>query len=77
MDFYDLMYLLGKEKRGNDMSDLVSDLDRERSKLNKLGQKSIEQLIPLFSNEELQVQSQRVDKLLMQLYQMKSTCRKS
>ncbi|MNI96126.1 hypothetical protein D3C76_301880 [compost metagenome] len=59
------------------MSDLVSDLDRERSKLNKLGQKSIEQLIPLFSNEELQVQSQRVDKLLMQLYQMKSTCRKS
>ncbi|SDF53787.1 hypothetical protein SAMN04488542_11289 [Fontibacillus panacisegetis] len=59
------------------MSDLVSDLDRERSKLNKLGQKSIEQLIPLFSNEELQVQSQRVDKLLMQLYQIKSTCRKS
>ncbi|MNW40032.1 hypothetical protein D3C74_171360 [compost metagenome] len=59
------------------MSDLVSDLDRERSKLNKLGQKSIEQLIPLFSNEELQVQSQRVDELLLQLYQMKNTCRKS
>lgn len=59
------------------MSDLVSDLDRERSKLNKLGQKSIEQLIPLFSNKELQVQSQRVDELLLQLYQMKNTCRKS
>jgi hypothetical protein len=54
------------------MSDLLSDLEKERSKLNELGHRLIEQNIPLCSNNELQAQSQRVDELLLKLYQRKN-----
>ncbi|MNJ76707.1 hypothetical protein D3C77_740430 [compost metagenome] len=59
------------------MSDLLSDLERERSKLNELGRRSMEQDIPLCHNAELQAQSQLVDELLLQLYQGKNTSKKS
>lgn len=59
------------------MSDLLSELERERSKLNELGRRSIEQDIPFCHNAELQAQSQRVDEILLQLQQRKNTYRQS
>lgn len=59
------------------MSDLLSDLEKERSKLNELGHRLIEQNIPLCSNKELQAQSQRVDELLLKLYQRKNASRQT
>jgi len=52
------------------MNDLLSELERERRKLNELGQSLIEQSIPLCSNKELQLQSRRVDELLIKLYHL-------
>jgi len=52
------------------MNDLLSELERERKKLNELGQSLIEQSIPLCSNKELQLQSRRVDELLIKLYHL-------
>ncbi|MGG0821508.1 aspartyl-phosphate phosphatase Spo0E family protein [Paenibacillus turicensis] len=59
------------------MSDLLSDLEKERSKLNELGKRSFEQNIPLCHNKELQAQSQRVDELLLKLYKRKNASRRT
>lgn len=45
--------------------------EEEKRKLNELGQRSLEQGIPLSSNEALQAQSRRVDELINQMYQEK------
>ncbi len=50
------------------MLDPLKLLEEERRRLNVIGQRSLEQSIPLFNNEQLQVQSRLVDELLMQLY---------
>ncbi|MEK4252013.1 aspartyl-phosphate phosphatase Spo0E family protein [Paenibacillus sp. FSL W7-1287] len=52
------------------MNDLLSELERERRKLNELGQALIEQSIPLCSSKELQLQSRRVDELLIKLHHL-------
>lgn len=57
------------------MHDSVKLLEEERQRLNAIGQRSLEQSIPLFANEQLQVQSRLVDELLMQLYREKKSRR--
>ncbi|MNW32574.1 hypothetical protein D3C74_105430 [compost metagenome] len=57
------------------MLDSVKLLEEERQRLNAIGQRSLEQSIPLFDNEQLQVQSRLVDDLLMQLYREKKSRR--
>jgi len=49
------------------MDNLHIELERERKKLNELGQSLLDQSIPLASNKELLLQSRRVDELLNQL----------
>lgn len=53
------------------MNDLHIQLERERKKLNELGQSLVDQSIPLASNKELLLQSKRVDELLNKLYRGK------
>ncbi|NUU61089.1 hypothetical protein [Paenibacillus agri] len=54
------------------MQHLMQKYEEEQRKLNELGQKSLEQGIPLSRNEELQAQSRRVDELINQMYQEKN-----
>ncbi|WP_010274539.1 aspartyl-phosphate phosphatase Spo0E family protein [Paenibacillus senegalensis] len=54
------------------MDDLVRKLEKERQKLNKLGEKSLMQSIPLSDNPEVQEQSRRVDELMVQYQRMKA-----
>lgn len=54
------------------MNHILDELERERRKLNDLGQTLLEQSIPFCSNKELQMQSRRVDELLIKLYQFMS-----
>jgi len=60
-----------KEMEGNTMGDLHSKFEEEKRKLNELGQKSLEQGIPLFKNEAVQTQSRKVDDLINRLHQKK------
>lgn len=53
------------------MHNLMHKYEEEKRKLNELGQWSLEQGIPLSSNEALQAQSRRVDDLINQMYQEK------
>lgn len=53
------------------MDDLVRKLEKERQKLNELGEKSLMQSIPLSDNQEVQEQSRRVDELMVQYQRMK------
>ncbi|KGE19393.1 hypothetical protein [Paenibacillus wynnii] len=53
------------------MQHLMHKYEEEKRKLNELGQRSLEQGIPLSSNEPLQAQSRRVDELINQMYQEK------
>ncbi|MGG1597484.1 Spo0E family sporulation regulatory protein-aspartic acid phosphatase [Paenibacillus naphthalenovorans] len=54
------------------MDDLVRKLEKERQKLNELGEKSLMQSIPLSDNPEVQEQSRRVDELMVQYQRMKA-----
>jgi len=54
------------------VDDLVRKLEKERQKLNELGEKSLMQSIPLSDNQEVQEQSRRVDELMVQYQRMKA-----
>ncbi|WP_339317599.1 hypothetical protein [Paenibacillus sp. FSL R10-2734] len=53
------------------MQHLKCKYEEEKRKLNELGQKSLEQGIPLSSNEAVQAQSRKVDELINRMYQEK------
>lgn len=57
------------------MHNLTHKYEDEKRKLNELGQRSLEQGIPLSINEILQAQSRRGDQLINQMYQEKSDIR--
>ncbi len=61
-----------KNWRAFRMGDLHSKFEEEKRKLNELGQKSLEQGIPLFKNEAVQAQSRKVDDLINRLHQKRS-----
>ncbi|MCD9023498.1 aspartyl-phosphate phosphatase Spo0E family protein [Cohnella silvisoli] len=48
--------------------ELLRHVEVEKAKLNELGQKSLEQGIPLGENETVQTQSRRVDELVIQFH---------
>ncbi|MEK5024347.1 hypothetical protein [Paenibacillus sp. FSL M7-1046] len=54
------------------MQHLMHKYEEEKRKLNELGQKLLEQGIPLSSNEAVQAQSRKVDELINRMYQEKS-----
>ncbi len=54
------------------MQHLMRKYEEEKRKLNQLGQKSLEQGIPLSSNEAVQAQSRKVDELINRMYQKKN-----
>lgn len=54
------------------MQHLTHNYEEEKRKLNELGQKSLEQGIPLSSNKAVQAQSRKVDELINRMYQEKS-----
>ncbi|OKP74436.1 hypothetical protein A3842_20790 [Paenibacillus sp. P3E] len=54
------------------MQHLMQKYEEEKHKLNELGQKSLDQGIPLSSNEAVQAQSRKVDELINRIYQEKS-----
>lgn len=54
------------------MSRLHNLLEEERRKLNKLGEGSVKQSIPLSDNPEVLAQSQRVDELVARYEDMKA-----
>ncbi|PRX69847.1 hypothetical protein B0G52_112207 [Cohnella sp. SGD-V74] len=57
---------------GQLMKDLMREYEEEKTKLNELGLKSLEQGIPLGVNEEVQAQSRKVDELVIRFYLKKS-----
>lgn len=54
------------------MQHLIRKYEEEKRRLNELGQQSLEQGIPLSSNEAVQVQSRKVDHLINQMYREKN-----
>ncbi|WP_151736789.1 hypothetical protein [Paenibacillus tengchongensis] len=54
------------------MQHLLRKYEEEKCKLNQLGQASIDQGIPLSSNEAVQAQSRKVDELVNLMYREKS-----
>ncbi|XID90373.1 aspartyl-phosphate phosphatase Spo0E family protein [Paenibacillaceae bacterium WGS1546] len=50
------------------MKDLMSKYEEEKTRLNELGQKSLEQGIPLAANDAVQAQSRKVDELVLRFY---------
>ena len=54
------------------MDELLRRMEKERSKLNALGEKAMEQSIPLSSSQEVQEQSCKVDKLIARYQDMKA-----
>ncbi|OMD49480.1 hypothetical protein BSK56_09000 [Paenibacillus borealis] len=54
------------------MHNLTHKYEEEKRKLNELGQRLMEQGIPLSTNEALQAQSRTVDELINQMYQEKN-----
>ncbi|AIQ15885.1 hypothetical protein HQN87_23885 [Paenibacillus tritici] len=50
------------------MQHLMQKYEEEKRKLNELGQRSLEQGIPLSGNEAVQAQSRRVDELINQMH---------
>lgn len=53
------------------MKELLFKFEDEKRKLNELGEKSLEQGIPLGQNEALQAQSRKVDELIVRFHQRK------
>lgn len=54
------------------MQHLKHKYEEEKRKLNELGLQSLEQGIPLSSNEAVQAQSRKVDELINRMYQEKT-----
>jgi hypothetical protein len=54
------------------MQHLSQKYEEEKRKLNELGQRSLEQGVPLSGNEAVQAQSRMVDELIVQMYQEKN-----
>ncbi|MEB3103020.1 aspartyl-phosphate phosphatase Spo0E family protein [Ferviditalea candida] len=57
------------------MKELPRHFEAEKQRLNELGQKSLEQGIPLGENEAVQAQSQKVDELVIQFYRHRAVKR--
>lgn len=53
------------------MKKLQYKFEEEKRRLNELGQKSLELGIPLGQNEAVQVQSRKVDELVVRIHQRK------
>ncbi|WP_340395003.1 hypothetical protein [Paenibacillus sp. FSL E2-0177] len=51
------------------MHNLMHMYDEEKRRLNELGQRLLEEGVPISTNEALQAQSRRVDELINQIYQ--------
>lgn len=51
------------------MQNLIHKYEEEKRRLNQLGQRLLEEGVPLSTNEALQAQSRRVDELINQMYQ--------
>ncbi|OXS57014.1 hypothetical protein B1A99_19110 [Cohnella sp. CIP 111063] len=51
---------------------LLRKLEKERKKLNKLGEKSLEYCIPLSEDQEVLEQSRKVDELMARYHRMKA-----
>lgn len=51
------------------MQNLIHKYEEEKRRLNELGQRLLEEGVPLSTNEALQAQSRRVDELINQMYQ--------
>ncbi|WNS41514.1 hypothetical protein [Paenibacillus sp. MMS20-IR301] len=54
------------------MQHLSQKYEEEKRKLNELGQRSLEQGVPLSGNEAVQAQSRKVDEIINQMYQEKN-----
>ncbi|AIQ45045.1 hypothetical protein R70723_03340 [Paenibacillus sp. FSL R7-0273] len=54
------------------MQHLSRKYEEEKRKLNELGQRSLEQGVPLSGNEAVQAQSRKVDEIINQMYQEKN-----
>ncbi|MBY0011640.1 hypothetical protein [Paenibacillus typhae] len=54
------------------MQHLSQKYEEEKSKLNELGQRSLEQGVPLSGNEAVQAQSRMVDEIIVQMYKEKN-----
>ncbi|AIQ50668.1 hypothetical protein [Paenibacillus sp. FSL R7-0331] len=54
------------------MQHLSQKCEEEKRKLNELGQRSLEQGVPLSCNEAVQAQSHKVDEIINQMYQEKN-----
>jgi hypothetical protein len=59
------------------MQELLREYEHEKMRLNELGQRSLEQRIPLGENEEVQAQSRKVDELVIQFYVQNTHSRQS
>ena len=54
------------------MYELLRRMEEERSKLNALGEKAMDQSVSLSSSKEVQEQSRKVDKLIARYQYMKA-----
>ncbi|MGG2196477.1 aspartyl-phosphate phosphatase Spo0E family protein [Paenibacillus validus] len=54
------------------MNELLRELEKERRKLNSLGEELMKQSISLSCNQEFQEQSQKVDQLVARYHHMKA-----
>ncbi len=59
-------------KRGKPMKELMHKYEKEKTKLNELGQESLAQGIPLAANETVLAQSRKVDELVARFYVQKT-----
>lgn len=50
------------------MNELLRKYEKEKQRLNELGQKSLEKGIPLAQNEAVQAQSRKVDELIVRFH---------
>lgn len=57
------------------MKDLLKELEKERRKLNELGNILLEHSIPLSGSQEIQEQSKKVDELMIRYHQIKAKCK--
>ncbi|UPK45487.1 aspartyl-phosphate phosphatase Spo0E family protein [Paenibacillus pabuli] len=54
------------------MGRLLDLLEKERRKLNQLGEASLKQAIPLWENPEVQEQSRKMDELVARVSEMRA-----
>jgi len=58
-------------KQGKPMKELMHKYEKEKMKLNELGQESLAKGIPLSANETVLAQSRKVDELVTRFYVQK------